>query len=124
MDVSYEIDWNKKTKRGLEVLPDEILYSIAKQTLDISYPSIPMSNLVNHAGTLRRASMSGGVKGGNGDYYIGSYTKYASRVWSMDDATTNWTTPETHSQWYARTLQKKGQVILDNAINQTWKENM
>lgn len=124
MDVLCEFEWNRKTKKGLEVLPDNILYSIAKQTLDISYPSIPMSNLVNHAGTLRRASMSGGVKGGNGDYYIGSYTKYASIVWNRDDTTTNWTTPGTHSQWYARTLQKKGQIILDNAINQTWKENM
>lgn len=122
MQVTYEVKWNDKTKRGLNNIPNDILYAIAKQTLDYSVPMIPQSKKVGHAGTLRRASISGGVRGGNGDYYIGSYVNYASRVWRMNDSTTNWTTPGTHSQWFARTLKQYGKIIADNAINQSWKK--
>lgn len=124
MNVTYEFKWDKKTENGLNNIPNDILYSIAKQVLDMSQPIIPKSNIPNHRGTLRRATASGGVRGGNGDYYIGSYTNYASSVWKMNDSTTHWTTPGTHSQWFARTLKQNGAVITNNAINQSWKENM
>ena len=124
MEVTTEIVWNKKVQKGLEILPDSILYAVAKQTLDFSIPIIPMSDMVNHAGTLRRSSSSAGVRKGANGYFVGSFTNYASYVWTLDDNTTNWTTPGTHSQWYARTLKEKGKVIIDNAINQSWKDNM
>lgn len=124
MEVTYEFKWDKKTENGLNHIPNDILYSIAKQVLDMSAPIIPKSNIPNHKGTLRLATSNGGVRGGNGDYYIGSYTNYASRVWKMNDATTHWTTPGTHSQWFARTLKQNGAVITNNAIEQAWKENM
>lgn len=124
MNVTYEFKWDKKAENGLNNIPNDILYSIAKQVLDMSQPIIPKSNIPNHRGTLRRATASGGVRGGNGDYYIGSYTNYASSVWKMNDSTTHWTTPGTHSQWFARTLKQNGAVITNNAINQSWKENM
>jgi len=123
MEITYEFQWNNKVLNGLQKIPDDILYTIARQTLDRSYPLIPMSNLVNHKGTLRRSSIGGGVKGSSGDYYIGSYTNYASRVWSMPEST-NWTTPRTNNKWYARTLNKYGKTIIDNAINKSWKEDM
>lgn len=124
MEVTYEFNMNPKTKQGLKNIPSDILYSIAKQTLDISYPIIPMSDITGHRGTLRRSSISGGVRGADNDYYIGSYTSYASHVWSLNDQTTNWTTRGTHSQWFARTLKEKGHGIIQVAINQAWKENM
>ena len=117
MDVTYEFKWNEKTKRGLEKIPDSILYSVAKQTLDLSYPIIPKDTK-----TMARQTVSNGVRGGNGDFYLKSSPGYASRVWKMTNV--NWTTPGTNNQWFARALKRYGSTILDNAINQSWKENM
>lgn len=123
MDVLTEFKWNPKVKNGLKVLPDHILYSIAKQTLDLSVPITPMSNKVGHSGTLRRSSISGGVRGSNGDFYIGSYTNYAKYVWNMPQST-NWTTPGTNNKWFARALKQHSQTIINNAINQNFKKDM
>lgn len=122
MEVVYEFQWNTKVKNGLNRIPNDILYTMARQTLDRSYNLIPRSNLVNHAGTLRRASISGGVRGGNGDYYIGSYTSYASSVWKMTNV--HWTTPGTNNKWFARTLNQHKANIIDTAINQSWRKDM
>lgn len=126
MEVSCKLDWDKKTKKGLERIPKEILVAVAKQTLDMSIPMIPMSNTKGHSGTLRRSSGRGesGVHLTSDGCYIGSFTNYASSVWKMNDTTTNWTTPGTHSQWFARTLKRNGTTIINNAINQSWKETM
>lgn len=124
--MNYEVEFkpNPKVERGLKEIPDDILYSIARQTLDMSVNIIPKSIGKNTSGKLRRTSLSGGVRGSHQDYYIGSYTNYAVHVWNMNDATTNWTTPNTHSQWYTRTLKKNGQTIINNAITRSWKEKM
>lgn len=122
MEGYVEIKWNPKVQKGLKRIPDKTLFHIASETLDMSYPMIPMSNIKGHAGTLRRSSKAGGVRGGHGDYYIGSYTKYAKYVWNMENV--NWTTPGTNNKWFARTLKKHGQVILNNAITKARKEEM
>lgn len=122
MDVSVEFKWNPKVQNGLKKMPDDILFEIASQTLDMSYPMIPMSNIKGHAGTLRRSSKAGGVRGGHGDYYIGSYTKYAKHVWNMENV--NWTTPGTNNKWYARTLKKHSSTIINNAIYKSWRKDM
>ena len=126
MEVSCKLEWNKQTKNGLDRIPDEILYAIAKETLDFSIPMIPMSDIKGHSGTLRRSSGKGmsGVHKTSDGCYIGSFTNYASSVWKMNDTTTNWTTDKTHSQWFARTLKKDGATIVDTAISQAWKETM
>ena len=124
MDVTFEVKWNDKTLNSLKRIPDEVLYNVARQTLDMSVNIIPKSVGKATSGNLRRTSLIGAVRGGNGDYYIGSYTNYAKRVWNMNDTTTNWSTPNTHSQWYARTLKNYGSVIINNAINKSWKETM
>lgn len=122
MDVNCELKWNPKVHFGLKKIPSDILYSIAKQTLDMSIPMIPMSKKKGHAGTLRRSSVRGGVRGSKNDYYIGSYTKYAKHVWNMENV--NWTTPGTNNKWYARTLKKYSSTIINNAINQSWRKDM
>lgn len=122
MDTYVEFKWNNKVKNGLKKIPNDVLYLIAKQTLDMSSPLIPMSKIKGHSGTLRRSGFSRGVRGGDGDYYIGSYTKYAKYVWNMEGV--HWTTPGTNNKWYARTLKKHSKVIIDNAINQSWKKDM
>lgn len=122
MDVSVEFKWNPVVQKGLQKIPDDILYEIAKQTLDLSVPMIPMSKKIGHYGTLRRSSINGGVRGGKGDYYIGSYTKYAKHVWNMENV--NWTTPGTNNKWYARTLKKHSATIINNAITKSWRKDM
>lgn len=117
MEVSVRLVPNTKTQAGLKVLPDRVMYSVARQTLDMSYPTIPRNK-----GKLRTSSMSAGVKGSNGNYYIGSYTSYASYVWNMEGV--NWTTPGTEGKWYARTIKRHGQIIINNAINKTWRDVM
>ena len=122
MDVSCELKWNPKVKMGLQKIPGDVLYSIAKQTLDMSVPMIPMSKKIGHSGTLRRSSISGGVRGSRNDYYIGSYTNYAKHVWNMEGV--NWTTPGTNNKWFARTLKKHSTTIINNAVYKSWRKDM
>ena len=124
MNVSYEFKWNPKVYKGLQRIPDDILSEIAKQTLEYATPHIPKSVGKRTSGTLRRTSVAGGVRGSNGDFYIGSYTGYATRVWNFNDSNTNWSTPDTHSKWYAWTLKRYGKTIIDTAINQSWKKDL
>lgn len=124
MNYSVEIQPNKKVEQGLKKLPDEVLYKMARKTLDFSQTHIPMSALPNHKGTLRRTTMSRGVRGSNGDYYLTSPTNYATRVWLLNDATTNWTTSGTHSKWFEWTLKKYKKQIENDSINESWKDIM
>ena len=119
IEVETTVELNKNTLKKLNKLPSEILYSVARQTLDLSYQTIPLSDRVNR-GRLRSSSMAYGVKKHtNNDFSIGSETDYASYVWVMNNETTNWTTPGTQSAWYDRVYKEKGKSILQNAINET-----
>lgn len=89
---------------------DRIIYGVANETLKQSETTIPL-----RTGAMRQSSMNAGVKGSNLDYYIGSYTNYASRVWNFPDDT-NWTTPGTNNRWYERIWDEKGQLILKNIV--------
>ncbi|MBO7712723.1 MAG: hypothetical protein J6S85_04375 [Methanobrevibacter sp.] len=117
MEITVQVVPNQKTMNGLQRLPDRVMYSIARQTLDMAYTTIPKDK-----GRLRNSSMAGGVRGSNSNYYIGSYTGYASSVWKMENV--NWTTPGTSGKWYAKTLQRHGATIMNNAINQGWRQSM
>lgn len=119
MEITYEFKWNEKVYNGLKTIPDDILYSIARQTLDMSYPIIPKDTT-----KMARSSIAGGVRGSKGDFYIGSFTNYASYVWVMPQNTTHWTTNNTGNKWFARTLNKHGSTIIDTAINKSWKKDM
>lgn len=121
MDVSVEVVLNTKTLNGLKRVPDIVMRKVARQTLDMSYTTIPKSNR-KHNGKLRSSSMAGGVKKDSTGYYIGSYTSYASYVWNMEGV--HWTTPRTNNKWYLRTLKKHGKTIINNAINQGWRDVM
>lgn len=118
LEVKVEVRPIMRTMTGLQKIPDRVMYKVARQTLDLSYSTIP-----RRKGKLRTSSMSAGVKGSNGDYYIGSYTSYAKYVWDMP-SWTNWTTPGTNNKWFSRTLQRHSYTIMRNAINQGWRELM
>ena len=121
MEITCSVEWNTKTLTGLHRIPDGTLYTIAKETLEmtISKEYIPW-----RTGDMMFSSVGNGVRGSNGDYYIGSFTNYASYVWVMPQNSTNWTNPNSKSKWYAYTLKNHQKTIIDNAINKTWKKEM
>ena len=119
MIANIRVTWEKGAyDKIVKEVPDKIVYDIAAQTLSITYPTIP-----ERTGKMRQSSLARGVQGSNKVYRIGSYTDYATYVYNMPEKT-HWTTPGTHSQWFARTLRRNGATIIDNAVNQAWKEKM
>lgn len=121
MNINAKIEWNNRVKNGLLIIPDKVLFKVARQTLDLSKPLIPYDS-----GKLEKSSFSNGVRKSITGYYIGSFTNYASRVWDFPE-TTNWTTkthPKATNKWFARTLKEKQDVILKNAVNQSWRETL
>jgi len=123
MDVSVEFKWNPKVQNGLKVIPDDILYEIAKQTLDfaVSQEVVP----IGETHDLIRSSADYGVHRAKGNMTIASTTPYAKYVWNMPQATTNWTNKgKAHNKWYAYTLKKYGQVFINNAITKSWRKDM
>ena len=119
MEITYDLQIDKQTEKAFKQMPDTLMFEIAKMTLDLTYPIIPKDTK-----KMALETVANGVKGSDGDYYLESSPEYASHVWNMDDVTTNWTTPGTHSQWFARTLEENGQTIIDASINKAWKETM
>ena len=117
-DFSYKVSWLPgMEEKILHEIPDRIIYSSARQTLDITYPTIP-----ELTGKLKQSSLARGVQGGDGVYKIGSYTDYASFVYIKNNDTTNWTTPGTNSHWFTETWQKRGKSIVQEAIRKEFKE--
>lgn len=119
MEVTCEFNIDAKTAKGLEKLPSYVVYRIAVNVLEQSYPIIPKDT---HK--MARLTRTYGVRGEDGDFYLESPTTYASHVWNLNDSQTNWTTPDTHSQWFARTVKEHGQSIIKEAVDTAWKENM
>lgn len=115
---SVSIEWDKNALKKIQQAPDKILYHVARLTLDISYPHIPLSNKVN-SGRLRSSSMSGEVKKDSQGYYIGSYTSYAKYVWVMGRGT-NWSTPGTFGKWYEQSLKQSGKTIISEAVRREY----
>lgn len=119
MYVSVDVRPNIKTQTGLAVIPDRIMYMVARMTLDQTRSD---GIIPKDTGKLRTSSMAGGVKKDFNSYYIGSYTNYAKYVWNMNGV--NWTTPGSEGQWYARIMERHGQTIINNAINRGWRDVM
>lgn len=109
-NFTVSVKLNPKLEPTLTQVSDKMIYAIAKETLTQSESVIPL-----RTGKMRKSSITAGVKGSNRDYYIGSYTSYATHVWNLPD-NTNWTTPGTNNRWFERTLREKGQMIIINAV--------
>lgn len=110
MNVSVSVKLDPGLDDKLVQRNDKIMFTIAKDTLRESETTIPL-----RTGAMRRSSITAGVKGSNLDYYIGSYTSYASHVWNFPDDT-HWTTPGTNNRWYERVWKEKGALIQKNAV--------
>jgi hypothetical protein len=118
ISTSVSVEFDKETMKVLEKFPSKFLYSLASQTLDLAYPTIPLSDRKNR-GRLRSSSRAYGVKQhSDKDFSIGSQTDYAAYVWVMNNENTNWTTQGTGSEWYKRTLKEKKDLMVANAIKE------
>lgn len=118
MNVVFEP--NKKTEKILLDLPDDIMYAVARITLDMSMKKVPMSRGKSTSGQLRRSTMAYGVRGSNGDYSIGSSTSYAKYVYNMPDSN-HFTTPGTSGKWFHKTFKAHQVSIVKTAISRTKK---
>ena len=110
LSVSAKLTWNNSEKKKLEEVSNIVPYEVARQTLDLTYSHIPKDT-----GKMRQTSMSAGVRGSNGNYYIGSYTGYAMDVW-LKPKGTHWSEPDTFAKWYEVIWKSKGDMILKNAL--------
>lgn len=104
--------WYPHKKEKVLNVSDKIMYTIARQTLDRTLPHIPFKS-----GNMRRTSMSAGVRGSNGDYFVGSYTNYAKYVWVMPKKT-KWSEPNTFGKWYKEVYMKQYKNIESIAIKE------
>ena len=108
--TSIDFNWTPGAQKKILNAGNVITYAVARQTLDITFPHIPKLT-----GKMRKTSMAAGVRGQNGNYYIGSYTKYAKYVWVMPKRT-NWSEPNTFGKWYEEIWKKQGKSIVDSCV--------
>lgn len=108
--TSIDFNWTPGAQKKILNAGNVITYAIARQTLDITFPHIPKLT-----GKMRKTSMAAGVRGQNGDYYIGSYTNYAKYVW-VKPKSTNWSEPNTFGKWYEEIWKKQGKSIVDSCV--------
>ena len=108
--TSIDFNWTPGAQKKILNAGNVITYAIARQTLDITFPHIPKLT-----GKMRKTSMAAGVRGQNGNYYIGSYTNYAKYVW-VKPKSTNWSEPNTFGKWYEEIWKKQGKSIVDSCV--------
>lgn len=108
--TSIDFNWTPGAQKKILNAGNVITYAVARQTLDITFPHIPKLT-----GKMRKTSMAAGVRGQNGDYYIGSYTNYAKYVW-VKPKSTNWSEPNTFGKWYEEIWKKQGKSIVDSCV--------
>ena len=108
--TSIDFNWTPGAQKKILNAGNVITYAIARQTLDITFPHIPKLT-----GKMRKTSMATGVRGQNGNYYIGSYTNYAKYVW-VKPKSTNWSEPNTFGKWYEEIWKKQGKSIVDSCV--------
>ena len=108
MATKVKVNWYPGAQKQILKSCNMITYGIARQTLDLTYSHIPKDT-----GKMRQSSMSAGVRGSNGKYYIGSYTDYAMDVW-LKPKGTHWSEPDTFGKWYEVIWKKSKTSIIEN----------
>lgn len=111
--ADVKVNWYPGKKKEVLEASDKIMYAIARQTLDRSLIHIPFKS-----GKMRQTSMAAGVRGSDGNFYVGSYTDYAKYVWVMPRKT-HWSEPGTFGKWYQETYKK----FMKNIVSISIKEN-
>lgn len=114
LSTNINFNWTPGAEKKILNVGNLITYAVARQILDRTLPHIPLSRRTGVV-HMRQTSMSAGVRGTTGNYYIGSYTKYAKHVWVMPKST-NWTEPNTFGKWYEVIWKKQGKSITENCL--------
>ena len=70
-------------------------------------------------GTLQKEEVAQEIIGNNKEYGLGAGVPYAKKVYSMENV--NWTNKSTLPHWYYSVFNKKGAIIMTNAVNQALK---
>ena len=111
--MKVEIKYNKTTMNKLEKLPDNLVYEVARQTLDRvgSMKITPYRD-----GRMERTMFSEGVKKtSSGVYTIGNYTDYAEYVYGKSQ-NTKWTNPNSKAQWFDYFWRTQGKNVTNSVI--------
>jgi len=97
----------------LNKFKDRVIYSIARNTLDMTASTKAFPYLT---GTLERDSMANGViNTGQYKYSLGAKNiKYAPKVWTYTNV--KWTNPSTQPQWFVSVYKKHEHDIVTRAI--------
>lgn len=104
--MDAKITYNETIIDKLTQANDKLVYAIARRTLD------QVGNLKATAyltGETERSMYSHGVGQDDQGYYIGDFTRYASRVYKMKNA--NWTNKSTRPQWFHSVWKEYGELI-------------
>lgn len=113
IEVSHD---DEKLRSNLKSFEDEVVYRVARITLDFTIPHIPY-----RTGDLNKSSLAFGVQGQDMVYSLGAEVPYAEYVWNMDQDTTNWTNPRSYSRWFLTEFRNQKETILGNAVSTSWK---
>ena len=111
--MSVEIKYNKTTMNKLKMLPDKIVYEIARQTLD-RVGSMKITPY--RTGRMERTMFTKGVtREISGVYTIGNYTSYAQYVYAMPQ-NTKWTNPSSKAKWFDYFWRTQGKNVTDSVV--------
>lgn len=119
--IQCQVIINKELpKEQLKKWQDDVVYSIARKTLDFTNSGEHFPYL---SGELNRASMSEGViQVSRGTYGLGAKgVEYAPRVWQYGKGT-RWTNKNTIPQWYLGVFEKYKTEILEDALKEANKD--
>lgn len=117
--ITFDIEWIKDIPRKeLNGFEDEVVYRVARMTLDFTIPHIPYLT-----GKLQKASLKFGVQGSDKVYSLGATddVPYARTVYNYSQTGTNWTNPRSYSQWFYTEYYNQKETILGNAITTSYK---
>lgn len=117
--MTFDIEWIKEIpKRELKGFEDEVVYRVARMTLDFTVPHIPFLT-----GRLQKASLKYGVQGENMVYSLGATedAPYARTVYNYSQTDTNWTNPRSYAQWFYTEFYNQKETILGNSVSVSYK---
>ena len=118
MNVEVEIKMleNLPTEK-IDKYVDLVVYGVARNTLDYTMAE---NRFPYKTGNLQRSSMAQEIRQEqNGTYCLDVPVgaEYAMYVWNMPQETTNWTNPDSYSEWFLTTFQNKKEVITQQAVS-------
>ena len=105
------VTFNDSTFKRLSEMSDKVMYAFARATIDMTGVTHATAYLT---GETERSMYARGVQPTQNGYYIGNFTSYAERVYTLNDA--NWSNKLTQPHWFNNILDKYGDMMLENCV--------